>query len=656
MGLHKGFDRSFFTIDGNVKTSGGSKKLAKGQFGIVDIDTAPSSAEEGSPLVASFAGKSKKSKFRLKLGKVDLEPTRSIDNKSWASLPFTLDDVVEVRVDAPDTKDFSVDEFVIGFNGEDGTEIDLSQGDNEIFQLGLKGKAMAYLGYKGGAVVQFQMTAPDNRDKSELAVAPAGTWTNQEIVEDTVERLKNYTLLGQNLLTDYVDISIVNSNYPETIPGTDQTFYELTVQDNGTYSDLARVQAQYPTLDVKVKEIEEDFTTYVTVGTALPAAYTKSLKDLLKGCEDCPAGYTEIAQGFVYSIAIEDNGTDDSANVELAVPGVEVGSVSRNGGEAQTGIGFYSAVTDDALTQAEIDTFIGTYPTAIVELVSKDVTDLCTNATTTSTAWVTGDTCKVSTETWTLTVKDDECGNSRLAEIQANYGSQFTIVEDSVNDGCTRTYSTTVTTNLVCEECDNIFRDVFTSEAPADFDLVPWKKAPKVYDGTAKMGIKFKAKKNILAGDEEYRDEMDFIAESVRLSLVGGFPADINESYTIGGNGRYTVKLLSRYEPPKNYGGNLRCYEDMSRVYFEGQPRHKGNNYAKWAYGEETVLKATAQYVDYVIKIQTRKYQDPVNGQYVNSMDYHVWAEVGRHQDVEDLINDLASAAGIPGVQAYAKG
>lgn len=751
MGLSKAFDHHLVTVDGNVKTSGGGRRLAMGQFAIKDVSAGASKDGSGAVLVDDFVGKSKRNKFSFLLGKAKVGVTRSLDNKSWEGLPFTLEDIVDIKVKAPEKKDLSVDEFVIGYNGDRDSEIKLELGDNEIFQLSLRGKALSFLGYHDSeATVQFHIEAPYEGDKATTATPAEGEWTIQEQIYKAVERLKNYDLLGQNKLTDLVDISVVDSTLPETLPGSTVNFYNLTLQDRGTYSDLARVQAFYPTLDVKVKEKVEGATVYSVIGTSLPAAYTVGLADILKGCEDCPTGYSELAGGIIYSIQIEDDGTDVSDTLEAAFPGAVADSFVLNGRVAGTGIGLYSGVVDDELTDGELDTIYTAQPTASIELVG-DVVSVCTNAATTSTAWVQGEACSRDTENYYILLGDDECGNSRIDELVAAYpnltiteedprgtnisirlvgtsgnatltiGSNtypiafdtnlettvdnfvaaqaaniladtgFTLTDegavqdfrlfsetipvDTVNisvanvdgdlagsgtqtginfaEGCQRAYYTTVTTNVVCEECDNIYRDIFESEAPVDFDLVPWKKVEKAWDGTAKMGIKFKAKKTVLSGSEEYRDEMDFILESPRLSLVGGFPTDINESWKVGRNERFVVKLLSRFEPAFGYGGHLREYEDRARVYFDGNMRHEGNNYAKYVLGEETRLKGTAQYVDYIVSIHKRRYTTAFSDKVDEGVIYHVLAEVGKHQNVESLLNKLAAAAGLPAIQAY---
>ena len=642
MGLHKSQDLYFTTIDGNVKRGGGAQNLAMGQLAVVDLTKG--AGANGAFVVDDFGALTKRSKLEFRLGKANIGVTRSLDNKPYTSIPFTLADISDLRVDAPKKEGIKTDEFIIGYNGTADTGITLDNGDNEIIQLSLSGKAIEYLGYKDGcATVQVQIEAPNT-----------GAFTMQEIIQKAVKEFQNYELIGQVPLTDYVDIAITDSTLTSLAGGTQ--FWTLTVGDDSTFSDLGKVQAQYSDLNIVVSSVNEGSTTYTTIATTQPSDYTVGLADILKGCDVCPAGYTELNDGFVYQVTLEDNGTDESATIEGAVPGAEVGSTIKNGQE--NGVGYYTVVTDDKLTEVEITTLLATagFETATVEKISDNVSELCRNTNTTTTSWVEGENCTVTTERYTITLADDECGNSRLSELQAAYEGVLTISEVGESDnGCQRTYEANVTTNVLCDECDNIFQGLFESEAPVDYDLVPWIKDTTTYDAGAEMGIKFKAKPNILSGSENFRDDMDFVAESVKLSLVGGFPTFVNESFNLGTNGRMVVKLLSRYEPPTNFGGNLRNFEDMSQVYFRNTHRHKGNNYAKFVFGEETRLKGTAQYVDYIFTIEPSRIQGGVTQRVNEKRTYHVYVEVGRHEQVEQLLNDLAVAAGIPPVQAYAK-
>ncbi|MCB1711382.1 MAG: hypothetical protein KDH96_02520 [Candidatus Riesia sp.] len=736
MGLSAPQDVYFVTLDGNVKSSGGTSTLANGQVAIVNMSKSPT--VDGAVIVSDFSRVSKRDKMEIRMGKPKVGVSRSLDNKSWSSLTFTLEDVEEVRVDAPTQTGIKVDDFIIGYNGVDGSEIVLDNGDNEVIQLMIKGKAMSYLGYKDGcATVQFQIEAPNQ-----------GSFTMQEIIEKAVERLEDYDMLGQVKLTEFVDIIPVNSENPASIPNAiTQQFYNLTLEDDGTYTALGRVQAQYNQAVVRTS-FDGNNSVYTMVASSLPSAYSESLAQVIKGCDDCPDGYDELEAGFITQISVEDDGADISATIEANVPGVVASSTVKN--LQDNGVGYYTFVTDDPLTDSEITTFLAVSNTLGTAKFTEigDVVAVCENTDTTDTAWVAGEACSAIEEVYTITLADDECGQNRLAELQdaypeltiylagtysntvtltgtsgtanvvvngtnylatfnssltttatdfvtahgatlsalgitvtANAGvltfttaseSQPTLSVANVSgdlagtvgtpapatttaNACQTTYVTRVLSNVICDECDDEFRALFYTSAPVDFDLVPWTKEAKTYSETAKMGIRFRAKPTILAGAEWFRDDMPFIAEAPRLSLVGGFPDRVNESYNFGTNGRFTVKLLSRYNSPKNYGGNLRNFEDMSRMYFDNNHRHVGNNYGKYVFGEETKLEATKQYVDYALTIHRRRYTQGWSDKVDEGRTYHFIAEVGRHQAIEDMLNGLALAAGVPTVQAYAE-
>jgi hypothetical protein len=57
------------------------------------------------------------------------------------------------------------------------------------------------------------------------------------------------------------------------------------------------------------------------------------------------------------------------------------------------------------------------------------------------------------------------------------------------------------------------------------------------------------------------------------------------------------VKKDSIATEVEGLGGYLRDQEERSRRYFDGTERLEGNNYGKWAMGQETRLKGLAQYV-----------------------------------------------------------
>lgn len=645
-------------VEGNVRTTGGSLSLGVGELAFVNINS--TTKAEGAKVLSDFTPLPANAKLAIRMGEPNDFVSRSEDNKAISTIPFTLDDVVNVYVDAPQKKGVSVDDFVIGFNGEDGTEISLENSENEVIQVTLSEGPISMIGIPDNKFTfSINLTAPIEGTKNTTlaptdpgyADLPSDSWTMEEIVENAFKELKGRTFPGNIPITDYVDIMLVNSNNPETLPGTTITTYNLSLEDQGFQSDLGKVQAQYPGLDVKRVEWNDGRTTYAVMGTALPAEYQAKSDFLLKGCDDCPAGYSELAQGFVYEVVIEDP-TDQTAAVQL-IPGATAGTAILNDTEGDTNT--YSVVTDDALTEAEIAAFIDANAgTQEINLVAKDVADLCESATPASVAWTAGEVCNTTTETYQIRLRDADCSNgeSRLEELQAVY-PDLTITEVAGSDtACQRTYQTTVSTNFVCEDCDPIFRDVFTSEAPDSYEGIAWTTPEKQYDGTAKLGIRVRGKRSVLSGSELLRDNMPFFDDSVCISLAGGFQMYTNESYLAGTNDRFTVKYFDRKSPAHNLGGNLRKYEEEAQIHFRGRGRHVGNNYGKIVTGQETRLKGLQNYIVYSVTIAPHKYASNFQQGQTGAFTYHFPVEIGKQQALEDVLNKLAAATGNVQVQA----
>ena len=751
MSLDNSQNRAFFPLDGKVLTSGGSLNVTEGVLAIVDNDP-QALTQNGKKVVSSFVGLPKHKDFQILLGKKDLPVTRTTDNKPYASLPFKLSEVVDLKVFAPKSVGVKVDDFIVGFNGTDGTELSLKSNSSSVIELTLCGEPMLQLGYKTGEVtVSVTLQAPY---VDSDGVALAGEFaTMQERVEYAVKEFQRMTLLGGAPITDYVDIIAVNSENGD-LSGTAYTFRSLTVTDAGDSNAFARVQAQYPTLNVvKTERIGDEksvYTVLVPSATVL-ADFEITSAGSLKTCEDCPSGFTATDSGFVYHITVEDDGVNLSTDVD-GIAGYVSGSISRKGNV--DGVGTYTVVTDDAVTEAEIATFkASTVPlsTAVVTFVG-EVSAVCTpDAVVDEIAWVLGNTCYATTKTFEIKVADDDCGNARLAELQASYpnltiavktedstnsrrtitltgssgtaniniagtnylatfatnltttannfvsthGANITtatggtvtasagvitytdatvgfptititndttnlagtlgtvsVVAQNVNALCQTTYTTTIATNIVCEECSNEFRDLFTAEAPGNFGQTAWTLVTdSAFDADAKMGIRFRGKEFKMIGSEYFRDDMPMYWTSTKLKVAGGQPTFVAESWN-NQDKPYKITVLSIASDPEAFGAQLWQTEDESRHYFDGLPRFEGNNYAKWLWGQETKLKGDAQYVDYQLTV------NPIKGyQYTphasEQITYRILVEVGRHTGVEALLNAVAVGAGIPTVQAF---
>ena len=648
-GLHSPFSRHLFTLNGNVLASGGAKNLAKGQFTIVKSGVA---SANGAVVVSDFAGLPDSTVYEMRLGKAVTPNVRTAMNgKPYSSELFTIKDVVSIEANAPKFFERTVDSIIVGYNGINAdTAIELLEGQTTVLDITLSGD---HVGFITGNC-EYNIKLNFGREVGE---------TNQEAIERLVKRLKEQTFPQGVNITEVVDIKVVNSEN-DPLSGVPYVFSTLTVTDEGDSNALADIQAQYPLHKVELTNRVDLVSTYTILHaqSVTLADYVKTVASYVKGCEDCAEDYSEVGEGVIYSVSIEDEGNDLTTTID-DLPGFVTGTVIKKGQDGSRGI--YTVVLDNALTDAEIASYVataGAQATAIIELLG-DVTVICANASTTSTAWVAGQVCQASVELYKIQLKDDDCDGSRLAELQAQYPGL--VIEAGVptgqasqtvtlsGGGCQRVYSTSVVTDIVCEECSDIFLDTFSSEAPAPFDFVEWVKvASNVPSETALMGIKLTGKLFDMIPTEATRDSIPFYETSTRVKASGGYLVETAFSFDPNYNDIFAVKRLSRAQDRDNLGAHLMSLEEASKYYFDGEVRHKNNLFAKAFLGEESVLDFQKQYVQYSITIHDSKYSQGRGGRSDMGTTYSVWAELGRNVNLENYINKLASKAGLPAVSA----
>lgn len=752
MAVSGGLERDFFVLDGKTITSGGSLNVTNGVLAIVSEDP-KDLTQNGRKILSSFSGLSKDKAFSFLLGSQDLPVSLNTTNKAYASQAFKLSDVVDYRVDAPKTTGLTVDDFILGYNGKAGTEIVIGERTSTSIDITLSGAPMYNLGYEEGkTTVRLELHHPYLDEDGNCTDCANGTVTMQEIVETAAKKFNETLLLGQVPITDYVDLSVVNSENEELI-GTDYKYFTLTLTDAGDQSALARVQAQYPTYKVTATNAADLTSTYTIIAPATTtlADYTSlPPASKIKGCASCPAGYDAVAAGFVYSIAIEDDGVSLVTTVD-DLPGFVTGTAVKIG-TSQAGVGTYTVVVTAELTDAQKATFraiSAPASTAVFDLAG-EVGAVCKDDTVTSTAWVAGtDICTAIVKPFTITVKDDVCGNNVLTALQEEYpnltiavdtadlsrtitltgtsgtanvniggvdylatfatdlsttranfvtaheaaielatggtltgtGATITLVaptagyptievsnatgnlagtvaaavgSGATNAGmCQTTYRTEVLTNIVCPECSDEFRGLLEAQTPKNYGLNVWEAEAPVYSETAKMGIRVKGKPFTMSGDEAYKDDMPFYATSTRLSIAGGQASMIAESWNSQPR-PFTVRVLSIASDPESLGGYLWNREDASRLTLDGFDKLHGNNYGKWMWGQETRVSGLKQYVVYTVVTKLPS-QYTVQNHSAALVNNNFIVEVGRNEGIETLLNSLATAAGIPAQQAFAK-
>lgn len=651
MGLHKPFDRSFFVIGGKVMTSGGSLQLAKGQFGIFDTSKA---SPNGLEAVSSFKGRPKKTKYEIKVGKTDVPVTRSQSNKSFSSYPFKVSDVTGIKVSVPNKKEQEVDELAVGYNGIDpDTAITFRPGSRYNMVVRLSGESIGLLGYKDNYVdINVPMEAgacppyescDDCDNCAEVEALP--------IITKAVEFLKNFNLRGGVPVKEFIEVSPTKDcTTAPVLTETPYKFMELSVDDLGDDSALAIVQSQYP--ENKVVRVGRNGTKSV-YQVVIPSDgtisdYQVTIGSLIKGCETCPSGYTATNSGFVYAITLEDDGVDKTADIQLLPNAVE--GTAEKSDTQNDGVGFYTVLLSQELSDTDLNTFIASNPTATVSMVS-EVDALCNpDVQPAAVAWVENGTCNVAAIEYKITLPDNTCGQDRLSELQSAY-PDMNVQLEGTSGGCQTVYKGTVNSELVCDECNDIFKDYFHATQPESYDGVEWEQVTDTLGTGCKVGIHLKGKVLEVHPNEYLINDLGFIDNSVNIQVSGGFIRETLATDTIIDK-PFAVTYLSKAKKRSHLGGNLRDYEERSNTFFTGSQRHK-DYVAKMLTGQETNISYNSQYVDYAVTIKRNYFSQGFSDRETDYITYHVFVEVGKHQDVEELLNKLATASGLESVKAY---
>jgi hypothetical protein len=114
------------------------------------------------------------------------------------------------------------------------------------------------------------------------------------------------------------------------------------------------------------------------------------------------------------------------------------------------------------------------------------------------------------------------------------------------------------------------------------------------------------------------------------------------------------VKVFTIAADPESLGGTLWNREESSRLTLDGFDKLKGNNYGKWMWGQESRISALKQYMSYTMTVKLKN-QYSVQDYSAPRVNLNFLVEVGRHEAIETLLNSVATAAGLPAVQAFAK-
>lgn len=470
-GLNSPFYRALTVANGSVRKTGVSKNLGKGELALVDVkDTTKVGGNIGARVLTSLAGKVKDDKrFQIRLGSAAREFTRSNSSSAYATPTFSLNEVKSVRVSVPERTEQQVDELILGYNGIDPeTAFKFNRGTGHFnLWVELTGGAIPFNG--SGCVKEiFEVSVHvPECDITDTCVECDGCEDVdcQGVTNEIIRRLQDKELTGGTRFEDYAEITpIFSCDADADRELIEYIFYEITVCDRGTENDLTKVQAQYPGYKVVAKDRVGPNSVYellLPASEGAPADYTTTIDSILKDCEDCPAGYAATDAGYIYAITIEDDGADLTRAID-DLPGFVTGSVIKSGND--NGVGFYTVLVEDKLTQAQIEAFLTESAVKATARFKElgEARQICENNTVEETSWTEKGSCNVSTDRYTITLADNKCGEDRLEELQIAYPDLDIVIADSTDSVLTGTINlgtTGQTSNINVNGVDYVITD-----------------------------------------------------------------------------------------------------------------------------------------------------------------------------------------------------
>lgn len=396
--------------------------------------------------------------------------------------------------------------------------------------------------------------------------------------------------------------------------------FKLTVCDTGDDTALGLVQAKYPADSVKriervgansIYEIVKDVNT-------LPSAFTTS-NVVIPECDTCPAGGTLTAKAFVYT-------------VEVPTGSTITGMVSTKLLHSEGGRDTYTVYSADEVVAGDL-------PAGSTFNLIGETRNVCTLPPTTVN-WVANGTLLRQSRAFRLTIADDNCGDNRLADIQAAYPNLVVTVLNGEKE-CIHTYETTVKSD--CYE-DGCAIDQIKFTAPAPFEGAIWEEVVPVFaaDPNCKTGIQFEtAFFNRVTNDCSY-DAFPYENDLVFIQVSNENP-DYNASPC---EGSWAFKQIRAAKFPQGNGDYIRRLEEQSKAY---DRRHRNENaVVRDIQGYSLQANPNKFYDEYVIEYDFEWMTAGGWGEkYREAHSLFLYVPEGQGKALENLLNGYVTSTGI---------
>lgn len=454
----------------------------------------------------------------------------------------------------------------------------------------------------------------------------------EAMADDLINQIQNDPILSLGTRTGNKLIRV--SKLSDVAPVADSTCteYLLSICDNGDDTSLGLVQSQFGgSVVIRKSRVGSDSVYSLIQDSDLdaPADFSNAGLTLISDCAVCPSGsgYVTVEAGFAYEITRQDAGDEDALATLRADYGIE-GDETSVRPNYQFGQSTYIVVSATELTAVGTDTiqFLG------------ETRNSCVLATPTEIAWVAGDEYNRFNRTYTITLNDNVCGVSRLAELQAAFPDL--VISESAAGECVRTFTTEVPSNCVAPGCPP---DAPNWVAPDAFQGIQWVAGANPLSGATNVGVLFESAFVDRVANECAFDYWRYDAEPIFIE-ISQHSQDYNDKPTVCAE-EWPVTVIQEAKLPIGVGSRVREEE----AFFKGYRREYRDANPIVREMQNSILQTDPNkfYDQYTLAFQFDYNQGWFSDKETDQYRLEVYFPEGQGKEFEAAINSYITSVGI---------
>lgn len=627
---HQSYRDVFVTNNPALLTSGHTEDLAVGQLGIFLYDVKKDQVAVATPNFNTTKA------IQVVQGTPELPGNLlgAVANQSDRSKPIKGKKIVSWTGRGAERPQNEI--VALGFDGVDSTKnITAKCEESKSVFLKLSGGPIDEIFHTEGKglVRQYNVFAGCCDDCGDDCAAQNA----ETIADDLVNQINTDPILSLGSRTGNKLVrakKLISDAAPQ--PDDTCTQYTLCICDNGDDTSLGLVQAQYPGIVVTRTSRTDSTSCYQQTkdnNAPAPANFSNAGMTLINDCGVCPSaqGYVTAPAGFAYSVTREDSGDAAALTAVKASYGIVGSDITETAIRInyQFGASTYILVSSTTLTASGTDVlvFLG------------ETRNTCILVTPTTTAWTVTATLNKFNRTFKITLKDNVCGVSRLAELQAAYPDLVITQFAASADDCIREFRTTILSNCVPDGCP---ADAPQWVTPDPFQGIQW--IPIITAGNAtNVGVIIESAYVDRVATECAFDFWRYDAEPIFIE-VSQHSQDYNDKPTVCSD-EWPTTVIQEAKLPVGAGGRVREEE----MFFKGYRREYRDMNPIVRELQNSILQTDPNkfYDQYTLEFEFQFHQSWFSEQLTDTYRLEVYFPEGQGKAFETAINDYISSVGI---------